>query len=424
LGKGSGRAMTDVETLIVGAGQAGLAVSYHLGQAGYEHLVLERYEVGSTWRRERWDSFALVTQNWQLQLPGLAYAGDDAEGFLTREGVVRYLDAYAASFRPPVACGVEARQVVAAPGGAGYIVEAEGARYRAANVVLANGAFPLPAVPALSARLPPGIHQLHATAYRNPRALPDGAVLVVGSGQSGTQIAQELALSGRRVYLSVGSSGKVLRRYRGRDITHWVQRSGQYDRTLDEVVAAGQRPQKNPHIGIDLPALARHTGLVLAGRFAGVERGVAHFAPDLNARLCAWDDDVARLRQQLDELIAAEGLAAPVEPPMPPTGPLPEVTRLDLGAEGVTAVVWATGYRFDRSLVPLPVWGPDGAPEHHRGVTALPGLYFIGLYYLHTLKSGLLFGVGDDAAYVAAHIAERRRAGRGGAGSGPRAGLG
>ncbi|HEU4412535.1 MAG TPA: NAD(P)-binding domain-containing protein [Polyangiaceae bacterium] len=414
--------MSEVETLVVGAGQAGLAVSYHLGRLGCEHLVLERHEVGSTWRRERWDSFALVTQNWQLRLPGFAYAGDEPEGFLTREGVIRHLDAYAASFRPPVACGVEVRRVLAAPSGAGYVVEAEGARYRAANVVLANGAFPLPEVPALSARLPAGVHQLHATGYRNPRALPDGAVLVVGSGQSGTQIARELALSGRRVYLSVGSSGKVLRRYRGQDITHWVQRSGQYDRTIDELVAAGQRPQKNPHIGIDLPALARQTELVLLGRLAGVEGGVAHFAPDLNARLRAWDDDVARLRRQIDEFIAAEGLSAPVEPSPPPTEPLPEVTRLDLGAEGVAAVIWATGYRFDRSLVPLPVWGPDGAPEHRRGVTALPGLYFLGLHYLHTLKSGLLFGVGDDAAYLAAHIAERRRAGGGAAGSGPRRG--
>lgn len=404
------RRTESIDTVIVGAGQAGLSMSYHLVQRGWPHVVLERGNgVGSTWRRERWDSFKLVTPNWQLQLPGFAYQGGEPDGFLDKEGVLRYLAGYAASFDPPIKTGVEVRRVTRSPRGEGYTVLSDDVAFEARNVVMANGAFPVPSVPRMSAELPARVHQIHSSQYKNPRALPEGAVLVVGSGQSGTQIAQELARSGRKVYLSVGSSLRTVRSYRGKDSSWWRNQAGLYDVTVEELAAAGKKPITHPYIGIDLPALAQATGMTLLGRVEAIRGRRIELAPDLNRKLMAADAELASFMRFCDDLAASSGLDLPLDtsPPPPATRSLPEILELDLDDAGVEVVVWSTGYAFDAALIDLPVWDEAGRPVQRRGVTACRGLYFLGLHYMHTQKSGLLFGVGDDAGFLASHITAR-----------------
>jgi putative flavoprotein involved in K+ transport len=297
-------------------------------------------------------------------------------------------------------------------------VETTGAAYLATNVVIATGSFQQPKIPPFAAGLPPAIKQLHTSQYRNPGVLPPGAVLVVGSGQSGCQIAEELYQSGRKVFLCVGSAGRAPRRYRGRDIMEWLKDSGFLDQTPASLPSPAARFAANPHVSgrdgghdLNLHRFARE-GVVLLGRLVGPaegEPGVLVVAPGLHSTLERVDQFEANLLKFVDTYIAASGIDAPAEAITRLTDGFaqPERERLDLAAEGITSIIWAGGYRFDFSWIDLPVLDEAGYPVQTRGVTAYPGLYFLGMNWLHTRKSALLIGVGEDAAHLAEHIAGR-----------------
>ncbi len=406
-----------VETIIVGGGQAGLATSYWLRQHDQEHLVLEGADrPGHAWR-QRWDSFTLVTPNWCFLLPGAEYAGDDPDGFMPRDGVIAAFERYVAGNNLPVRFGVTATAVEPLAGRPGYRVRTAGGDFEAANVVIATGLYQRPKLPAFAAALPASVLQLHSGQYRLPDALPPGAVLVVGSGQSGCQIAEELYKGGRRVYLSIGGTGRGPRRYRGQDIFRWLTWTGFLDRTPAMLPSSKARFTANPHVSgaggghdLNLHQFARD-GVTLLGHLVGGEQDALAVAADRNESLAKSDQMTAMLVKMIDGYIARTGMDAPAEHLLELRDGYngPEITELNLEKAGITSVVWAAGYSFDFDLVKLPVLDGDNLPITQRGVTGYPGLYFVGLPWLHTQKSGLLLGVGDDAAYIAAHIAARER---------------
>jgi len=413
------REMTEqVEVVIIGGGQAGLALSYYLTRQGRTHLVLEQGQVGEVWRSERWDSFTLNTPNWMTRLPGFPYQGDDPDGFLPREDIVAYLEQYAASFHAPLQCGVRVTAVRQQPGGGGYLVDAEEITVKARNIVLATGAYPKPKLPTASAALSVDICQLHTSEYRNPQMLPSGAVLVVGTGQSGCQIAEELHESGRQVYLSTSSCGRAPRRYRGKDSTWWLSRLGFFDRTLDQLPSPTAKFACNPHVSgnhgghdINLRQFARQ-GMILLGHVQAAQGKQMILAPDLEENLTKADAFAAQITQGIDEYIKRTGMDVAANNTIrevPPTGALTAkpILTLDLQSAGINTIIWATGYKLDFGWMHLPVFDQTGYPVHQRGVTAYPGLYFLGLHWLYKTKSALLYGVGEDAAFIASAIAER-----------------
>jgi putative flavoprotein involved in K+ transport len=403
--------------VVIGAGQAGLAMSYHLGRLGIDHLVLERKRIGHDWRDRRWDSFCLVTPNWQCQLPGWPYRGPDPDGFMSRDEIVAYVTGYAASFGPPVREATEVTRVRRDPGGAFEITASRGgrdagARLTAGQVVVATGPYHVAAVPPMAAGLPAGLGSLHSSQYRSPAALPDGAVLVVGSGQSGSQIAEDLHLAGRQVHLATGSAPRVARRYRGRDVVAWLDQMGHYDRGVHEFDDADAlRLRANHYVtgrdgghDIDLRVFARE-GMALYGRLAGIGGGRAVFAPDLASNLDQADAVAEGIKDSIDAFIAGRGIAAPGEARRPRAWwPASEPRELDLAASGITSVIWATGFRRDYSWLELPVFDGRGYPVHTRGVTGCAGLYVLGLPWQYTWGSGRFSGVGQDAAHLAEHI--------------------
>ena len=404
-----------IDTLIIGAGQAGLSLSYYLTQQQRPHVLLDKAaQLADSWRNHRWDSFTLVTPNWHILLPGGEYHGDDPDGFMPRDEVVSYLERYAAGFEAPVRFGVAATAVKAE--GIGYRVRTVQGDYQAANVVIATGAFQLPKIPPSSASLPPQITKLHSGEYRNPEALPPGAVLVVGSGQSGCQIAEELYQSGRKVYLCVGdSAGRAPRRYRGRDITWWLVQTGFFSRTVDQLPSPMARFAANPQVSgkagghtLNLHKFARE-GVTLLGRFSGLDGNKVLLTPDLYKKLEKIDKFEADMVKVIDEYISKNSIDAPEETlHFDRDGYAAQIiTELDLNAAGITCIVWAGGYKYDFSWIHLPILGDDGFPVQQRGATAFPGLYFLGLPWLSTFKSSLLFGVGEDAAYIASKIKEK-----------------
>jgi putative flavoprotein involved in K+ transport len=341
----------------------------------------------------------------------LAYRGDAPDGFLTRDEVVRYLDDYARLFNPPVRTGVE----VTCVGGIrnGFTLETSVGAVEATNVVVATGAFQKPRIPAFSAKIAPHIFQVHSSQYRNPQALPPGAVLVVGSGQSGCQIAEELYQQGREVYLSTGRAGRLPRRYRGKDVFYWARELGVFDRTVDKLSSPEERFAANPQLTgndggrtLNLHQFALD-GVMLLGRLQDADQSKLSLADDLMDNLVAADQFAAEFKQGVDQFIEANGIHAPqeFEPELRAGYDAKVITELDLESAGITSIIWATGYSFDYSWVKFPIFDDAGYPVHQRGVTAQPGLYFIGLQWLHTPKSSLFLGIADDAAHVAAHIA-------------------
>jgi putative flavoprotein involved in K+ transport len=407
-----------VEVAIIGGGQAGLALSYYLTQQGRTHVVLEQGQVGETWRNARWDSFTLNTPNWMTQLPGFAYQGDDPDGFLPRGDIVDYLERYAASFHAPLHCGVRVTALRQSPGGDGYVVETQQMTFAARNVVLATGAFPKAKLPAASAAVSMNICQMHTSEYRNPQTLPTGAVLVVGTGQSGCQIAEELHESGRRVYLSTSSCGRVPRRYRGKDSTWWLARLGFYDRTVDQLPSPTAKFVCNPHVSgnqgghdINLRHFARQ-GMTLLGHVQAAHDKQVFLAPDLEENLAKADAFAAQITQGIDEYITKTGMEVDAKSMTggaaskgaTPTEPL---LTLDLQSAGISTIIWASGYKFDFGWVHIPVFDQAGNPVHRRGITDYRGLYFLGLHWLYKTKSALLFGIGEDAEFIASAIADR-----------------
>jgi putative flavoprotein involved in K+ transport len=407
---------TRVETLIVGAGQAGLALSRYLTDLGRDHVVLERHRIAERWRSERWDSFRMLTPNWLTQLPGMSYDGADPDGFMTRAEIVGFFDAYRRSFDPPVRTGVTVSRV--SREAEHWSVETDAGRFVAANVVVATGHHDRPRTPEIARALPAHVMQLHTSRYRNPAQLPPGGVLVIGAGPSGQQIAEELAHTGRRVVIAAGRHRTLPRRYRGLDTYRWMDRLGALERTIDDladasvvrrapafVVAGGRKD-------LDLRRLVA-AGVVPVGRLTGIDGLTVRFADDLAATVAAADDNVGRFRASVDGLVARAGLTVddPEAPPRPPgrwavTAP----SRLHLDREAVRTVLWATGYRRDFSWLHAPVVDATGEPVQHRGVTPAPGMYFLGLRWMYRRSSDAIHGVGGDAAFLAEQIACRRSA--------------
>jgi putative flavoprotein involved in K+ transport len=391
--------------VVVGGGQAGLSMSYLLKQRGVSHVVLEGKRVASAWRDERWDSFCLVTPNWQCRLPGHPYTGDDPEGFMGRDDIVAYVEAYAQRFELPVREGVWVRAITPAAG-SGFEVETSAGKMLAEQVVIATGGYHRPRVPEYAAKLP--LTQLHSSAYRNPAALPAGEVLVVGTGQSGCQIAEDLHLEGRKVHLCVGSAPRCARRHRGKDVVEWLEQMGHYDLPIDQQKNPEELRERANHYvtgragghDLDLRRFALE-GMKLYGPAVRFEAGKLHFAPKLRENLDHADDVYRSINRAIDTYIEQRGLTAPEAPEyVPPWQPAAEPTELDLAASKISTVIWATGFHTDFSWVAAPVFDTRGKVLHHRGVTSTPGLYFLGLPWLHTWGSGRFSGVKADAEYL------------------------
>jgi putative flavoprotein involved in K+ transport len=389
----------------VGAGQAGLALSRHLTGAGHDHVLLERGRVGERWRSERWDSLVLLTPNRHNRLPG-SPEHDDPDGFLAREEVVAYLSAYAGSFDAPVEEGVTVEAVERAA--SGLRIRTDRGDWRAANVVIATGDAAEPRLPAEAALAPEGIAQLHASGYRSPAGLPDGGVLVVGAGASGQQLALELARAGRKVVLAVGRHARIPRRYRGRDVWLWLDAAGHLDDTIDEQPdreAARRRPSlalsgANGGEELDLGLLSE-AGVVLAGRLRGFDGHRARFASDLEASVAESDAGMRRVLARIDRYAADVLGQAPEAAPVPDLVLPPGPESVDLRAGRIASVVWATGYRRAYPWLRVPVLDGAGEIVHRRGVTAVRGLFVLGLRFQYRRKSHFLGGVGEDAALLA-----------------------
>jgi putative flavoprotein involved in K+ transport len=401
-----------VETVVVGAGQAGLATSWFLTARGREHVVLERGRVGETWRSERWDGFCLNTPRWTQQLPGHVYDGDEPDGFAPLGEVVEYVEGYARSFGAPVREGVRVTGLRARDGG--YLLETSAGELEARNVVVATGAFQRPRASAPGAESAEVALQLHTSAYRRPDQLPEGGVLVVGSGQSGCQIADELREAGRPVTLSVGRCPWFPRRYRGRDILHWTLVLGILDQTAADLPTPEARLLCNPPVsgngsGHDChPRWLARRGVRLVGRVLRIEGATASLEPGLEESLAAGDAFVRELLQRIDGHVVAEGTDAPEADAQIEAAPLgPEAESLDLEREGITSILWASGFRPDYSWIDLPLVDAQGWAIQERGVTRSPGLYVVGLNWMHKRKSALLCGVGEDAEHIVGHLVER-----------------
>jgi putative flavoprotein involved in K+ transport len=411
----------EVHTLVVGAGQAGLAMSYWLNQAGVEHQLLERRPtLGGAWH-DRWDGFCLNTPNFSLQLPGMPYAGPEPDAFMPRDDLIGYFRNYGESIGAPVVTGTEVTRIAPAPDG-GFRLETTRGSWQARNVVLASGAFQQPKTPVLSSKLPGNVLQLHTNDYRNPARLPDGAVLVVGTGQSGGQIAEELLAAGREVHLAVSACPEAPRRYRGKDAIHWMMEIGLHGPeyglnglAVEQLPSPAARFMCNPLLSgangghdIHLRDLGRR-GVRLHGHLQEVDDGDLVFSDDLPARLALVEAGFGqRLQPMFDAYIAAAGIdAPPADPPRVDDWLPSEPPRLNLGAENITTVIWATGYRLDFGFLDIPVLDEWNYPRHRRGVTEHPGLYAVGLPWLTGHGSAIIAGVGRDAAYIAGHIAGR-----------------
>jgi len=400
--------------VVIGAGQAGLSMSWWLTSRDIDHLVLERAQVAHEWRTRRWDSFCLVTPNWQCRLPGFPYRGADPDGFMVRDEIVAYLREFAESFPAPVFEGVAVTGLTSLTGG-GFRVATSAGTLTAGQVVVATGPYQAPVTPRVAERLPEHVIQLHSGEYRNSDSLPAGAVLVVGSGQSGAQIAEDLHLARRSVHLAVGSAPRVARRNRGRDVVAWLDDMGFYRRGIDEFAdAAAVRMRANHYVtgrdggrDIDLRLFADQ-GMRLHGRLSGVSGGIATFDGTLRANLDNADAVSESIKDSIDAWITERDIDAPAEDRYRPVWQPPDDTpsTLDFITEGVTSVVWATGFGRDHRWIELPVFDGRGYPTHQRGVSTMPGLYFIGLPWQYTWGSGRFGGVSADAEYLTDRVTE------------------
>jgi putative flavoprotein involved in K+ transport len=402
-----------IHTLIIGGGQAGLVMSHRLKDRGLPHLVLERHRIGERWRSERWDGLRFQFPNWSVRLPDFPFPHADPDGFATSGEILDYIDAYAAFVAPPIRCGVAVTALRRRDGVAGFIAETSDGAIEADNVVVATGPYQRPVMPA-----PLGNHinvfQLHAGRYLNPEQLPPGAVLVVGSGASGAQIAEELLRARRRIYLSVGRHTRLPRRYRGRDLTWWFNALGLFQMTPEQRGPIRAHPAISGAYGgrtVDFRRFAAE-GVTLLGRVEAAHEGVIDVAANLAESLANGDAIYSTFLDMADAHVERHALDMPEDPTARAVLPDPScvvelLRRLDIGAAGIGAVIWATGYGVDFGWIDIPVLDAGGAPLHRHGITEVPGLYFIGLQWLSKMSSSFLSGVGDDAAVLADHIGAR-----------------
>ncbi len=399
------------DVVVIGGGQAGLSMSWHLTGRGIDHLVLERDSIAHEWRDTRWDNFTLVTPNWQCVLPGYRYTGPDPHGFMPRDEVYAWVRGYADTFAPPVREHVTVTGLAVSPSG-GFDLDTTRGPLHCDRAVVAVGGYHTPSLPRFAERLPVRIRQLTSAEYRSAATLPDGAVLVVGTGQSGAQIAEDLHLSGRRVHLAVGDAPRVARFYRGRDCVAWLQDMGHYDIPIeDQPGGLGKRENTNHYVtgrdggrDIDLRRFACE-GMALYGRMIGFASGTAYFEPSLEKSLDAADAVAESIKDSIDAYIARAGIDAPVQSRYRPVWrPEREITEMDLAAQGITSVIWSTGFRTDYRWLRVGVFDGEGHPCHNRGVTGTPGLYFLGLPWLHTWGSGRFAAIARDAEFLANQI--------------------
>ncbi|WP_447639662.1 flavin-containing monooxygenase [Pandoraea norimbergensis] len=406
---------TSIDTLVVGAGQAGVAMCEHLSKHGVPHLVLERSRIAERWRTGRWDSLVANGPAWHDRFPNLTFAEIDPDSFASKEQVADYFVEYARKIEAPIRTGVEVTKVVRNQGRPGFTVETSDGTLEALRVVVATGAFQRPVIPAIApadARLT----QIHSADYRNPGQLPPGNVLVVGAGSSGVQIADELQRAGRQVYLSVGAHDRPPRGYRGRDFCWWLGVLGEWDA---EIMRPGREhvtiAVSGAHGGhtVDFRRLA-HQGVMLTGLTQSFEAGVVRFQDDLAQNIARGDENYLSLLDAADAYAARNGLDLPEEPEarvIPPdpaclTNPLRD---LDLAQANVTSIVWATGYAVDFRWLQVDAFGENGKPKHQRGVSQEPGVYFLGLPWLSRRGSSFIWGVWHDARHIADHIATQRK---------------
>lgn len=405
---------TEIDTLVVGAGQAGIAMSEHLKNHGVPHLVLERSRVAEAWRSGRWDSLVANGPAWHDRFPGRDF--DIApDGFAGKEQVADYFEAYAAQIDAPIHTGVEVKRVTRNTGRPGFTVETSEGTLQARRVVAATGPFQKPVIPPIAPALP-NLYQIHSAQYFNPQQLPEGAVLVVGAGSSGVQIAEELMRAGRQVYLSVGAHDRPPRAYRNRDFCWWLGVLGLWDtETLQpgrEHVTIAVSGARGGHT-VDFRRLALE-GMVLTGLTQAFEGHTVRFAPDLNENLDRGDANYLAVLDAADAWIERNGMDLPLEPQARErvadaaciTAPLHE---LDLAAAGVSTIIWATGYATDYSWLQVDTFKDNGKPSHQRGVGREPGIYFVGLPWLSRRGSAFIWGVWHDAKHVAGHIATQRQ---------------
>ncbi|WP_404980166.1 MULTISPECIES: MSMEG_0569 family flavin-dependent oxidoreductase [unclassified Caballeronia] len=401
--------------IVVGGGQAGLSVSHFLQQSAIDHLVIEKHTLTHTWRTQRWDTFCLVTPNWQCALPGHPYTGDDPHGFMKKDEIIAYLDGFIAKVNAPVQENTAVTRIKR-DGNGRYDVQTTRGAFTADQIVVASGGYHEPIVPRLAERLPANIVQVQSSDYRNADALPPGAVLVVGSGQSGAQIAEDLHLSGRKVHLAVGEAPRCARFYRGRDVVDWLADMRYYDMPVtDHPLREGVRDNTNHYVtgrdggrDIDLRRFALE-GMELFGRLDDLRDGKLRFAPNLRTALDNADKTYNNINASIDGFIERHGIDAPPASRYEPLWePQAEREELDLQASGIAAVVWCIGFRPDFGWLDVPVFNGRGHPSHLRGVTAVPGVYFIGLPWLHTWGSGRFSGVARDAQYIVDVICTER----------------
>ena len=407
--------------VIIGAGQAGLAMSRWLAARSIDHVILERGEVANTWRTERWPSLTLLTPNWQSRLPDFGYEGNDPDGFRTLPETIAFLERYARFVSPPLRTHCAVTSVRRA--GDGYEVATAQGQWRCKAVVLATGGFNIAQLPKLSQEVPPSVAQLTTVQYRNPQSLQPGGVLVVGAAATGAQLADEIQRSGRPVTLAVGEHVRAIRTYRGKDLQWWMNATGLNDERYDEVEnltrarslpsfqLAGYADRRN----IDLNALTS-LGVKLVGRLAGIREGKAQFSGSLPNMCELADLKLNRLLKRIDEWAAENGVSGAVDPPHRPEPTRVEASPplgLDFDRAGIRSIVWATGFRPDYSWLDVPILDRKGNIRHEGGVvTEAPGLYLLGLTFLRRRKSSLIDGVGDDARDLSAHLATYLRENR------------
>jgi putative flavoprotein involved in K+ transport len=403
--------IVEVETLIIGGGQAGLAMSEHLSKRGMPHLIVERRRIAERWRSERWDSLVANGPAWHDRFPGMTFAGIDPDSFATKHQIVSYFEAYAKQIAAPIRCGVEVESLLKTTAGAGFRAETSEGIIDAARVVVATGPFQRPVIPAV---VPPtaGITQTHSSGYRNPAQLQEGAVLVIGAGSSGVQIAEELAGSGRRVYLSVGPHNRPPRRYRGRDFVWWLGALGEWDAKAasqgTEHVTIAVSGANGGHT-VDLRVLAAR-GVTLLGTADRYRDGALHFQPNLAKNVADGDANYLSVLAAADAYVREKGLDFPEEADAHRIGPDPQcmthpILHLNLAAAGITSIIWATGYALDFEWLKIDAFDANGRPAHQRGVSLVPELYFLGLSWLSRRASAFIWGVWHDAEYLAGHIA-------------------